>query len=249
VTSPGISAHSALAPYYADRTPYFEPFFADLAARLQLNTQSTLLDVCCGRGELAAGLAQHAGRIYAIDGSPEMLVHALARDHVTYALCDVNAETYHAGTSIDHFVVGRAMHHIEVPGLAKLIEANLREGGTVVSCSSYLGRSEPWQAALNDVLIRFGQRPGPGADIVGAPKFRELGFEVVDDLQINFRGKIDAMYLARHERSRSYGELFTNVSSNFDRFAEDLSESLSPYMVEGLLDATIINWAYLFRRT
>lgn len=249
MTSPRISSHSALAPYYADRTPYFESFFAELAARLHLDTQSTLLDVCCGRGELAAGLARYAGQIHAIDGSSEMLARSFARDQVSYALCNVNAEVYRAGTPIDHFVVGRAMHHIHTPSLARLIDTNLREGGTVVSCSSYLGRKEPWQVALEDVLIRFGHRPGPGADIVGELKLRELGFEVVDDLQINFRTKIDAMYLARHERSRSYGELFTNVSTDFDRFAEDLSKTLSPYLVEGNLDATIINWAYLFRRT
>lgn len=52
-----ISSHSRIANFYKFRPPYIEEFFVDASRKLELSKNSVILDLCCGRGELASRFA------------------------------------------------------------------------------------------------------------------------------------------------------------------------------------------------
>lgn len=244
-----IAAHSRLAPYYKYRAPYVEELFAGLAQKIGLNSRSRLLDVCCGSGEVAVRLAGHAGKIYAIDGSAEMMSFAPTRDNVFYAQCDVNTTIFRADEPIDHIFVGRAMHWVGIDGLKNLIDANLGPRGTVVTCTALYLPNQPWQPALERVLQKYGKQPGKGqVDVAGIPKLGALGFEVADRLQFTRRARFDLRQLMLVQLSYGHGALFSNVTANMDRFMDDLGTELSGYLRNGSLESVHLNWALIFRR-
>jgi SAM-dependent methyltransferase len=253
-----IAAHSAIAPYYKYRAPYSEELFAALAQRLGLNSSSRLLDVCCGGGEVASGLARYAGKIYAIDGSAEMMSFAPRQDNVAYAQCDVNAATFRAGEPIDHVLIGRAMHHVSIEGLKNLIDANLKPGGSVVTCTALYLQNQPWHPALDRVLEKYRRRSGGTADskdtktgqidVAGIPKLRALGFETTARLQLTRNVRLDLRQLMQIQLSYGYRGLGANLIANMDRFMDDLAAELSGYLRDDKVESAILCWALIFRR-
>jgi len=244
-----IAAHSRLAPYYRYRAPYVDELFAGLAQKIGLNSRSRLLDVCCGGGEIAVRLAPYAGKIYAIDGSAEMMSFAPPKDNVCYAQCDVNTATFRAGEPIDHIFVGRAMHWVGIDGLSNLIDANLGAEGAVVTCTALHLKNQPWQPALERVLHKYGKQPGSEqVDVAGIPKLGALGFEVADRLQFARSARFDLRQLMLVQLSYGHGALFSNVTANPDQFMDDLETELSGYLRNGFLESVLLNWALIFRR-
>ncbi len=65
------------AAYYARyRKPYPHAFFDLITGRFQLNGDSRLLDIGCGTGQFALGLAHLFNGVLAIDVSVEMIAEA-----------------------------------------------------------------------------------------------------------------------------------------------------------------------------
>ena len=124
-----IDSHSRIAKVYKFRPPYMDKFFKEASRRLSLSHDDTLLDLCCGRGELSAGFADYAHRIQAIDGSREMLKNATQKSNITYVEADLNNEIFHLAESANHIVIGSAIHWIKASRLKSLIEKRLKDNG------------------------------------------------------------------------------------------------------------------------
>lgn len=56
-----IKIHSGQSDYYHYRTPYVPGLFTSLLGELGVSQSSVLMDLACGRGEVAAHLARSAG--------------------------------------------------------------------------------------------------------------------------------------------------------------------------------------------
>jgi predicted TPR repeat methyltransferase len=103
------------AGYYGYRTPYPAAFFDLMADRCAISTNSRIIDLCTGRGEVALGLADRADSVLAVDSSSEMFRLATPHEHIKYLAADVNAPEFIqglAGHRATHITVGRAMHWI-----------------------------------------------------------------------------------------------------------------------------------------
>jgi SAM-dependent methyltransferase len=61
------------AKFYPRRVPYARGFFPAAAKAAALSRDSFVLDLACGTGELAVGLAPYCGAVLGIDRSKEML--------------------------------------------------------------------------------------------------------------------------------------------------------------------------------
>jgi SAM-dependent methyltransferase len=245
-----IARHSAQAGFYRYRVPYHPGLFAELAKRLKLGPASTVLDVCCGSGEVASGLVNHAGRIFAIDGSAEMLSFAPPHRQIVYARCDVNADAFRAPEPVDHFVIGRAVHWLTPQGLTGLMDRNLRNDGKIVVCSVQWQAEGGWhpsyRSVLEDYTIR--SRTKKTYDFTGADTLRAVGFQARDRFAIEGDFSFDLPYLVGLAQSETYGESLENLRANAGDFAADIGRVLSPYLRAGQLTMATTSWALIYER-
>jgi SAM-dependent methyltransferase len=107
-----IATHSKIADYYKYRPPYLAEFFHIGAIKMKLRKSDKLLDLCCGRGELANGFSNYVDKIKAVDGSSQMLKNSIARNNISYHLADVNHDEMNFIEEIDHIVIGSAIHWV-----------------------------------------------------------------------------------------------------------------------------------------
>ncbi len=246
----GIAAHALQAKYYKYRAPYLKAFFSSAANELHLTRDSRLVDVCCGNGDLATGFSGLVGRIYAFDGSEEMLSIAPRLQNVVYSQHDVNATTFKAPESIDYLFIGRAIHWIETRSLIELIQANLGPSGGVAICMANWDPSATWYRPFHQLLAKYRASQGPQLDQTGLTKLGEAGFEVVERVAVRTKATFDLGYLVLHALSRSYGEAFVRISADLDQFKRALASDVAPTArKDGKFEGDINNWALVYRRT
>lgn len=247
----GFAAHALQAKYYKYRAPYLKAFFSSVANELHLTRDSRLVDVCCGNGDLATGFSELVGRIYAFDGSEEMLSFAPRLQNVVYSQHDVNSTTFKAPESVDYLFIGRAIHWIETRSLIELIQANLGPSGGVAICMANWDPSAPWYLPFHQLLAKYRGSQGPELDQTGRTKLTsEAGFEVVERVAVKARTTFELGYLVLHALSRSYGETFLRISADLDQFKRALARDVAPTAREdGKFEGDINNWALVYRRT
>ncbi|MBI5390583.1 methyltransferase domain-containing protein [Candidatus Woesearchaeota archaeon] len=127
-----------------DHTPVLSHWLRKLQKetmkRLELNPETSVLDVACGTGTLLAVLAQHitTGKIAGIDISPEMIQEASkktkALPNVEVRQADVEKIPYPDAT-FDAVVSTEAFHHFPhaLEGLKEMTRV-LKHGGHIVIC-------------------------------------------------------------------------------------------------------------------
>lgn len=93
------------------------------------------LEIGCGTGELARRLAERAGRVDALDLSPEMIRVARARSagipNLAFHVADV-ADAPPAADAYDCVVSIGTLHHLDAAGALRGMRAALRPGGTLL---------------------------------------------------------------------------------------------------------------------
>jgi SAM-dependent methyltransferase len=242
-----IISHSAQAKYYKYREPYLQDLFVQLSNKLQLNSESRLLDICCGSGELAKGFSDYVGKIYAIDGSAEMLAFAPPLKNTIYSQHDVNLTAFKAPEPVDHFVIGRAIHWIAADSLINMIKVNLKMGGRIVICSTQWAAD--WGSIYLSVLQEYKDQSARRFDFTGTETLRSAGFEGVDRFLVRRKGKFDLQFLVGHALSTSYGDSLKKLSLDIDRFKTTLFNNLSPHFKDGKLEGEFASWAIIYART
>jgi SAM-dependent methyltransferase len=130
------------APLYQQfRPPYPATFFHEVAGRLGLNKQQTLIDLGTGPAPLALGFAEYVGRVVAVDPEPSML--EAAREAVKRAgreIMLVQGRAEDLPEEIGRFDVvsiGRALHWLDESALGPLFERLVAPGGVVAVCASF----------------------------------------------------------------------------------------------------------------
>lgn len=245
--SESITMHAPQAKYYKYREPYLRNLFVELSSKLQLNPESRLLDICCGNGELAKGFSDYVGRIYAVDGSAEMLSFAPPLKNVVYAQHDINSAVFKTPEPVNCFVIGRAIHWIAADSLVNMVGANLKAGGRIVICSTHW--SANWGPAYAAILRDYKEPSNRQFDFSGAETLRAAGFEPVDRFSVRSRGAFDLEYLVGHTLSTSYGDNLKRLSSGIDRFKAALSNGLSAHFKDGKLEADFASGAIIYAKT
>jgi SAM-dependent methyltransferase len=116
-------------PAWDNNSYYHERLLRALPARC-----GRVLDVGCGRGELAARLAERAERVDALDRSAVMIAEAMRNvpANVTCLLGDAATEDLPAG-AYDAVTSISALHHMHLPAVLPRLGGALRPGGLLVA--------------------------------------------------------------------------------------------------------------------
>jgi SAM-dependent methyltransferase len=247
-----IEAHSQLADFYKWRPPYAPSFFSAAAKKLGLTADACLLDLCCGRGELASGFAPFCGGLYAVDGSQRMLDNSIAMPGITYLLHDVNNEDFSLPKPVDHIVIGSAIHWIDPQSLGRLVTRNLKPQGKVLVTHTLMTiQNQPWYRGLANLNVTYGNTGAnkTAKDLAGADRLAACGFGKIDGLRIAGQATFDVDYLYRSQLSYMYGDFYRKVSADFEGYRQRLAETVAAHRnADGKLSGTLVNWGIVYGR-
>lgn len=241
-----IKSHSNIADIYKYRPPYTNEFFTEIAKKLQLNSEMNILDICCGRGELASGLSKYVMHINAVDASAEMLKNAIQRDNITYHLSDINKNALPFATKIDHVLIGSAIHWIRSDTIQSIINNHLHEKSMIlVSHTLFKFDDEQFTQSLNDLNSKYG-KTNRSVDLWGRSKMNKCGYKEVDSLRLTRKVTFDINFLFMNQLSYAYHNFYENIVSNPTVYKQDFFETISPFAKNGHLSGQLINWGLLY---
>ncbi|HET7206086.1 MAG TPA: class I SAM-dependent methyltransferase [Terriglobales bacterium] len=136
-------------PFYTRyREPYPPAFFDKIASELPLSGKERLLDVACGPGLLALGLAPFVSSCTGLDPEPAMLTeagNAAKRAGVHLKPIEGKLEEFTPPeASYDVITIGRALHWIDRDRSLPVFDRIVASGGHILVC-----RSVPSNAPMN----------------------------------------------------------------------------------------------------
>lgn len=168
--------------YDTFRVPYPTPLLDDLCHRTNASGQGRLLDLACGTGQLAFGLASRFAEICAIDQEPEAIdrarTNARGRGVHNIQWMVGRAEDIDADREFDLVVVGNAFHRLQRRRVAESAPRWLIPGGyfaLVWSRSPWDGDQE-WQRVLAQTMHDWVE-PAHAGDRVPASLDQHLSDE------------------------------------------------------------------------
>ncbi len=162
------------------RDAYQKPH--EVIQALQLKDGEAIADIGAGSGYFTFRLARHIGekgRIYAVDVSPDMIVHLNRRirdlgiKNVTTVLC-LPDDPLLAGSSVDRVFICDTWHHIaDHPQYLGLLKKILRPGGEVVMIDfkkepTPVGPPPEMRISRDDLIAEMEQN---GFRVTGEQKF------------------------------------------------------------------------------
>lgn len=240
-------AFEMAAEHYAYRLPYRPDFFRQLGQELGLSGRERVLDLCCGSGQVAFGLASAVGSVIGVDFSAAML--ALAPTAPNLAYHRASAEEWAAQgdqEAYDVVTIGHAVHWLEPMTLGQILRHQLRPGGKVVILGNQWHGSTSWLPLLRRIESRY--QDFDVTDVDGRRKLGALGFAPRTVCRHQFMISCDLAYLRRHVTS--YARFARQVAAFPERFNADLVEALGPRLnARGLLEGVALNWALIYTRT
>jgi SAM-dependent methyltransferase len=148
-----------VAKFYPGRIPYAPGFFPALANMLGLSNESFVLDLACGTGELAGGLAPYCGSVLGIDRSAEML--AMRRSlpaNVRFMTADLSSGTLQIPQPADLVTIGRALHYLKPETLLPFLQSSTKPSASILICNSRIRRSTPWAEDYNRLIASYVER-------------------------------------------------------------------------------------------
>jgi SAM-dependent methyltransferase len=197
-----------VAEFYARfRRGYPEAVVAGLAAALDLDAGSRVLDVGCGTGQLTIPLATRVRAALGVDVEPDMLGFArraaldAGAGNVSWLLAsDAELGAVSAWTgehAFDAATIGQALHWMDVPRLFRTLRRLLRPGGGVAVVTN----GEPqwlldtgWSRTLRSHLEAWLGKPLTarcGTDRDAQRAYREAladaGFERIEETAVEHR--------------------------------------------------------------
>jgi ubiquinone/menaquinone biosynthesis C-methylase UbiE len=154
------------APYYARyRVPYPRALLQDLVRRAGVTGQGRLLDLACGPGRVAFGLADMFREIWAIDLEPEMI--AVGKEEATQR--GVHHIQWMVGKAeeltappawFELVTIGEAFHRLDQQVVAEQTRLWLQPGRclAVIGTCSLASDWEPWQRIVAQIVHKWTGR-------------------------------------------------------------------------------------------
>lgn len=158
--------------YYADYRPgYGERTFEFLADRFDLDSDSRVLDLGCGAGQVTVPLAARAGRVFGMDPNRTMLEEAVARAerarHEIEWVVGSDAELRGIEGPFDLVTMGRSFHWMDQERtLERVHEITYPHGGVALLTNrEWITRgTKEWQDAVYALAAEYvdlPERTGP----------------------------------------------------------------------------------------
>lgn len=173
----GKDLYKGTAEDYDRFRPAYPPVLLDdLRARVPLGPGSRVLDLACGTGQVAFGLAADVGEVWAVDQEAESVGFArgkaagLGITGIRWIVA--SAEEVAVGGELDLVAIGNAFHRLDRDVVANRLGRQLREGGCLALLWSDMPTEgdRPWQRVLRDSFERW-------LDALGARSRLPAGWE------------------------------------------------------------------------
>jgi SAM-dependent methyltransferase len=241
-----LQAFDLAAEHYRFRLPYQAAFFRQLSDGLGLSGKERMLDLCCGTGQVASGLAPFVGVGVGADFSAAMLASAAPAPNLSYHQSSVEAWAEREDMEpFDLLTIGHAAHWLSPAALGSVLSRQLRPGGKVVILGNQWDAATPWLPALRRVEAAY--RSFEVADVDGRRKLGDLGYVPVSVYRHRFAVRCDLAFMRRHVTS--YARFARRIAEMPDRFGDDLAKALAPSLDEtGHLNGIALNWALTYSR-
>jgi SAM-dependent methyltransferase len=250
---------SAAAHYRAGRPAYAPALIRRVAEAVGLSVQHRVLDLGCGPGPLAIGLAYFAGEVLALDPEPNMLEAARAA-----ALGLTPNVTFQPGSSRDlspalgHFrlvAMGRSFHWMDRAETLLKLNALIEPGGAVALFHDVHPDvpDNAWRATWREVLAKYEgndsmrQRRRSGTWTRHEGIFLNSPFSALESCSVLERRMVTAEALidrAFSMSSTSQGR----IGGAADAMAQELRAALAGIAPGGSLTEVVESVAMLARR-
>lgn len=227
---------------YRHRLDYPEALYARLL--ILAVGRKRALDLGCGTGKLAAGLAPHFAEVVALDPSQPMLAAARqehAQRHRNIRWRCATGEDLPTEQPFDLAVAGASIHWMDPAVVFPKLAAALRPEG-VIAIVDGDGPAQAewwpaWQAVTRRWIVRLG---GAEADEVyrrrmtaHEPWFDVAGAETFD---ASVTQPVEHLIAAQHSRATWARSA---MGRDADLFDDELRKALNPYAVDGEVDFTL----------
>ena len=224
-------------------------FFQQASNKLDLSKNGIMLDLCCGRGELASGFSGYVNKVIAIDGSTEMLDHSIHRDNVTYHCADVNNDEMLFFETVDSIVIGSAIHWITRKKIFDVISKNLSNKGKIfITHTLFNLNQQPYAAVLKELNRKYGREDGLTVDFSGKEKLNLSEFIQTESVRLIQHVSIDPSFLYHNQLSYAYKDFHQIIAEKKEEYKQEFFHLLSPFFSNGRIHATLVNWGLIYSR-
>ena len=223
--------------------------FNAVCSELNISADSTVMDLGCGTGEVSNILANYAGKIYAIDGSSEMIALAKPKNNIQYQVVDLNSSNPRTENKVDHLFFGRSIHWFPAETLKRLAAETLKKNGKVVVCSTQWTPVGSWGVTYFDTLQNFSPPKAASKvkhDFSGQSNLGEAGFVPVKKLVARAKLTVDAQFMVHHAMSTSYGEQLTKLRTLLPAFKDELMGRLKEFDLRKEIVWEVSSWAIIY---
>lgn len=232
--------NSDVARAYLHRPPY-PPAMYDFLRRLPLH-HNRALDLGCGPGKIAHGLAPHFQHLDAVDPSLPMLRLADDGRNPNIAWIHAPAETAPLAPSYDLITAGASIHWMDHAVIFPRLASLLAEGGVMAVLGGDDAHDPPWEAEIQTFNRRWVERLGGSYDHQAYSRAlsayeRWMTITGGRAFEAPVRQTIDHYLESQHSRATwSRANLGPALAEQFDA---ELRELLSPHAVEGEIRYTV----------
>lgn len=245
-----ISIHSAQSNYYKYRTPYIPKLFSSIADYLGINSQSIVVDLGCGTGEVSSQLAKYAGKVYGYDGSSEMLSNAQKASNISYQVADLNLTTPSIPEKANHLFFGRSIHWFPSTSLDRISSNMLKDGGAIIVCSTQWAPIGDWWLEYQSIINRYTNKnfDKKNVDFTGRTNLTPIGFFIDKKIAVETQLRVKVDFMIGHTLSTTYRENLTNLTNRFQEFHKDMKDRLQEFSDRGEIILKVTSWANIYKK-
>jgi SAM-dependent methyltransferase len=251
---------TTVALYEELRTPYPPSFFREVAQRLALGKQHTLIDLGTGPGLLALGFSPYVGRIVGVDPEPAMLAAANeAAERASQVFTLIQSKAEDLPDDFDRFdvvTIGRALHWMDREATLARLERLVAPAGVILVCASFSATNgqNPWLDDYNAARRAWSQASlwsessGGGRthrDLAGF--FRGTRFHTADAIRVETSHEISVRDLAR--RVLTFSSSSPDVlGDKVEAMSRDVEQCLLPLSRDGWITEVVAATAQEIKR-
>jgi len=248
---------TAAASYLQGRSAYPALLFRRIAELCRLDGSQRVMDLGCGPGQVALGLAPYVGRIVAVDPEPAMLKIAA---EVTAGLGEkvelVEGSSYDLGPSFGRFrlvAMGRSFHWMDRAETLRRLDALIEPAGAIVLLHD--DRPEVpdnrWHAPFQEVVWRYA-----ADDVAKQVRSHWASHEAVlldspfprlEQVTVFERRRITVDQLVLRTESMS-SVARSRIGTRADELAAEVREAMSAFAEDGMLNEVIASSALIASR-
>jgi SAM-dependent methyltransferase len=250
---------SAAEHYLKGRPPYAAALFARVAELTALETSDSVLDLGCGPGQIALGLAPYAGPITAIDPEPEMLRIAAAEATaagVSIRFIEGSSFELTPALGVFHVVaIGRAFHWMDRQDTLARLDRMIESNGAIALFSDRHPEvpQNAWRKAYDAVLDKYSSGDSARnlrksdafasheAVLLTSPFSRLERIGVIEERATPI-GNLDCRLLSLSSVSRA------QIGNRADDMIAEFRSAMAPYVAGGRITEVVESQALIASR-